>query len=130
VLRAPEHALLTTRSALREPSLAAAWARLGAELQPKHLLATHLLHELSKRDASRFRPYLQQLPVSFTSLANFPAAAAEALQLSQAVELAEDAAEACKREWRAAQPLLQAPELGESPRATRIARNQHGSPAC
>lgn len=75
------------------------------------VLAAHLLHEASKGPASAWHLYISQLPRSYTTLCCFPAAAAEALQLSHAVQAARDAEAKAKADWRGSWPLLQ--DLGE-----------------
>lgn len=122
VLRVPGRLLMTTRSARADPALAAALSRLAASpdpddvaaaaaLTPHQLLATHLLHEVSKGPESFWHPYLQQLPRSYTSLAHFSADDAAALQLQLAQDVAAAAAERAREEWQGALPLLRA--LGE-----------------
>nr|ADX78230.1 CIA6 [Chlamydomonas reinhardtii] len=119
VLRVPGRLLMTTRSARADPALAAALSRLAASpdpddvaaaaaLTPHQLLATHLLHEVSKGPESFWHPYLQQLPRSYTSLAHFSADDAAALQLQLAQDVAAAAAERAREEWQGALPLLRA----------------------
>ncbi|PNH05183.1 Protein SET DOMAIN GROUP 40 [Tetrabaena socialis] len=123
VLRVPERLLLTTRSAVRDPALAAALLRasapsdprqhpsasssLNAGLSPHQVLACHLLLEVSRGAASFWWPYLRQLPRSYSSLPNFAAADAAELQLRHARDAAETAAERAEEEWRGALPVLQ-----------------------
>lgn len=45
------------------------------------VLAVHLLHEMSKGEASFWRPYLQSLPRSYATAMCFRAADVEALQV-------------------------------------------------
>jgi hypothetical protein len=132
VLRVPAHLLLTTRSAARDPQLAAALQRnrlrtagddststgpaLCEEtpgLSPHQLLACHLLLEVSRGPDSFWWPYLKQLPRSYTSLANFAAEDTAALQLQQGRDAAAAAVERARGEWRAALPVLR--DLGEAP---------------
>ncbi|KAG2448798.1 hypothetical protein HYH02_006149 [Chlamydomonas schloesseri] len=119
VLRVPGRLLMTSRSARADPHLAAALARLAASpdpddaaaaaaLTPHQLLATHLLHEVSKGPDSFWYPYLKQLPRSYTSPAHFSADDVAALQLQLAQDVAAAAVERAKQEWRGALPLLQA----------------------
>ncbi|KAG2501249.1 hypothetical protein HYH03_001056 [Edaphochlamys debaryana] len=123
VLRVPERLLMTTRSARRDPQLAAALQRCGGGatdggLTPFQLLAVHLLHEVSRGSSSAWHPYLRQLPRSCTSLPNFSQQQAEALQLPHGVEAAQAAAAKAREDWMAAEPVLQ--ELGLPKRLTGL----------
>ncbi|EFJ52354.1 hypothetical protein VOLCADRAFT_86703 [Volvox carteri f. nagariensis] len=121
VLRVPERLLLTTRSAARDPQLAAALQRHtersrgvaaapscggGCGLGPHQVLACHLLLEVSRGPQSFWWPYLKQLPRSYTSLANFSPDDVAELQLQDALDAAEAAVERARTEWRQALHVL------------------------
>ncbi|GLC41210.1 hypothetical protein PLESTB_001526700 [Pleodorina starrii] len=134
VLRVPERLLMTTRSAARDPQLAASMQRHQARtapaagsgaagaavgscgLSPFQALACHLLLEVSRGPDSFWWPYLKQLPRSYTSLANFGPDDAAALQLQHARDAAVAAADRAREEWRGALPVLH--ELGLPKRFT------------
>lgn len=83
MLRVPEAALLSKRSALRDAALSGALQTLvGVKLRDRVLLASHLLHEVSKGPSSSWHAYLRVLPPAYTTLACFSTERAQHLQVS------------------------------------------------
>eukprot|EP00850_Spirogloea_muscicola_P011627 SM000073S21403 [mRNA] locus=s73:33855:36542:- [translate_table: standard] len=80
---------------------------LDIGLRVRQVLVVHLLHELSKGRRSAWAPYLVTLPLAHTTLCTFSPADAAALQVPWAVDTAAAAAASARRDWLAAQPVLQ-----------------------
>jgi len=114
----PSRLLLSaTTSAPRDPVLGplllSAQRSRPSALTHHQALCVHLLHEASKRrPASPWLPYLRELPPSFSVLAAWPRAAAEALQAPHARRACARAARSARREWEGARGVLRAAVLG------------------
>ena len=70
------------------------------------MLAIHLLHEVSKGPASKWAPYLSQLPPHYDTLANFLPAHAIQLQFEHAQQIAEAVAAEVQSSWTRCTPFL------------------------
>lgn len=105
-LSVPSGLLMTVESAYGDSKLLRALG--GLQLSSQQVLAAHLLHELSKDAASRWRPYLQTLPPAFTTAACFGDADADALQVAGAVAAAHRARQMAQEQWQGALPVLRA----------------------
>ena len=107
LLQVPEKVLMSTASAARDPAFAAALQQFPeASLTPEQRLTCHLLHEVSKQEASFWLPYLKQLPQSYNLLMNWSEKAVQALQAPHAVQCAQAAIQAAHSSWQGARPFL------------------------
>ena len=70
------------------------------------MLAIHLVHEVSKGPASKWAPYLSQLPPHYDTLANFLPAHATELQFEHAQQIAEAVAAEVQSSWTRCTPFL------------------------
>lgn len=61
---------------------------------------------MSKGPTSFWRPYLETLPRSYTTLCCFSPSDIAALQVAHAIEVADSAADALQLSWQTVQPTL------------------------
>lgn len=87
-MRAPESVLLSVRSAIRDSCIQQALqSTCGQRLADRILLCVHLLLEASKRDESKWWPYLRSLPTQYTILGAFPKDLAAEFQVRWSMNL-------------------------------------------
>ncbi|KAK3124973.1 hypothetical protein QOZ80_7BG0598020 [Eleusine coracana subsp. coracana] len=114
VLRVPRAAMLTSdRVMADDPRVAACVRAYRSRLSPVQILILCLLAEVGKGKSSVWYPYLSQLPSYYTLLCTFNDFEVEALQVDDAIWLAQKAIHAIKSDWEeATQPMK---ELGFKP---------------
>ena len=109
VLAVPGELLMSRRSAMSDPTLAAVLeGPEGEALSPTERLCVHLLHEASKGAGSRWHPYISQLPRRYNLMGTWRRAEREMLQVPFAIAEAERCAAEMERSWRRAMPALEA----------------------
>ncbi|CAD6223819.1 unnamed protein product [Miscanthus lutarioriparius] len=107
VLRAPRAALLTSdRVTADDPRIAACVNAHRPRLSSVQILIVCLLAEVGKGRNSVWYPYLSQLPSYYTILATFNDFEVEALQVDDAIWVAQKAKSAIKSDWENATPLM------------------------
>ncbi|KAF5830023.1 hypothetical protein DUNSADRAFT_15167 [Dunaliella salina] len=112
LLQVPERLLISRASAERDHVLGPL-LHLHQMLNSYQVLGVHLLHEVSKAEAggkgsssSWWRPYLQQLPRSYTTLCCFSGSDIVGLQVPYAVDKARTAVDKARQQWKESDPLL------------------------
>lgn len=109
VLRVPGRYLMSSRTALDDPDLARALASPeGLRLLPSDRLGVHLLHEASKGEASRWCPYIQQLPRRYNVMASWSKRERAMLQAPFAIDAAKRSHDDVERAWTRVTPVLRA----------------------
>lgn len=91
VLQVPESCLFTREAA--DDLFKSALLKVNDDLTPLQILASLCIYERSKGHASKWSPYLQQLPRSYTSFLSWRQRDIAALQEEHAMQ---EASEACK----------------------------------
>ncbi|KAK1680579.1 hypothetical protein QYE76_041427 [Lolium multiflorum] len=108
VLRVPHAALLTSdRVMADDPNIASCVAAHRPRLSNIQRLIVCLLAEVGKGKSSSWYLYLSQLPSYYTILATFNDFEIEALQVHDAIWVAQKAHAAIRSEWEEATPLMQ-----------------------
>ncbi|KAK9735182.1 hypothetical protein RND81_04G188800 [Saponaria officinalis] len=114
ILRVPKSALMT-RDSVSEKDRNFALALLAhPSLSSTQVLTVCLLAEMNKGRKSAWYPYLVQLPRSYDTLSSFGPFETKALQVDEAIWLAEKAISKADLDWRGAHALLQ--QLNLKPR--------------
>ncbi|GJN07486.1 hypothetical protein PR202_ga25322 [Eleusine coracana subsp. coracana] len=115
VLRVPRAAMLTSdRVMADDPRVAACVRAHRSRLSPVQILILCILAEVGKGKSSVWYPYLSQLPSYYTLLCTFNDFEVEALQVDDAIWVAQKAIHAIKSDWEeATQPMK---ELGFKPK--------------
>ncbi|KAL6897357.1 hypothetical protein ACP4OV_007053 [Aristida adscensionis] len=112
VLRVPRAALLTSdRVMADDPRVASCVRAHRPRLSSVQILIVCLLVEVGKGKSSIWYPYLSQLPTYYTILANFNDFEVEALQIDDAIWVAQKAIRAITSDWEEAMPLMEELEL-------------------
>ncbi|TVU39347.1 hypothetical protein EJB05_12760, partial [Eragrostis curvula] len=107
VLRAPRAALLTSGRVMADnPSVAARVRAHQPRLSSVQILIVCLLTEVGKGKNSVWYPYLSQLPSYYTLLATFNDFEVEALQVDDAIWVAQKAIRSIRSDWEQATPLM------------------------
>ncbi|CAL5082890.1 unnamed protein product [Urochloa decumbens] len=107
VLRVPRAALLTSdRVMADDPRVAACVSAHRPRLSSVQILIVCLLAEVGKGRNSMWYTYLSQLPSYYTILAAFNDFEVEALQVDDAIWVAQKANSAIKSDWEDATPLM------------------------
>ncbi|RCV12982.1 hypothetical protein SETIT_2G310400v2 [Setaria italica] len=107
VLRVPRAALLTSdRVTADDPRVAACISAHRPHLSSVQILIVCLLAEVGKGRNSVWYIYLSQLPSYYTILATFNDFEVEALQVDDAIWVAQKANSAIKSDWEDATPLM------------------------
>ncbi|CAN6205326.1 unnamed protein product [Urochloa humidicola] len=115
VLRVPRAALLTSdRVMADDPRAAACLSAHLSRLSSVQILIVCLLAEVGKGRNSIWYTYLSQLPSYYTVLAAFNDFEVEALQVDDAIWVAQKANSAIKSDWEDATPLMK--ELNFKPK--------------
>uniref|UniRef100_A0ACD5U7M9 Uncharacterized protein n=1 Tax=Avena sativa TaxID=4498 RepID=A0ACD5U7M9_AVESA len=108
VLRVPHAALLTSdRIMADDPNIAACVGAHRPRLSNVQRLIVCLLAEVGKGKSSSWYLYLSQLPSYYTILATFNDFEIEALQVDDAIWVAQKALSAIRSEWEEATTLMQ-----------------------
>ncbi|KQK16331.1 protein SET DOMAIN GROUP 40 isoform X1 [Brachypodium distachyon] len=108
VLRVPRAALLTSdRVMADDPEIASCIAARHPRLSSVQRLIVCLLAEVGKGKSSSWYLYLSQLPSYYTVLATFNDFEIEALQVDDAIWIAQKSLSAIRSEWEDATPLMQ-----------------------
>ncbi|KAG0553355.1 hypothetical protein M758_12G005100 [Ceratodon purpureus] len=111
ILRVPEEALMNGKSARQDVELARVLASCPS-LSDVQVLCVHLLREIAKGRTSERYPYLVHLPRYYHTASFYSSFEAQALQVKDAVSMAEGAAQSCREQWLEARPVLGKLELG------------------
>ncbi|XP_074302734.1 protein SET DOMAIN GROUP 40-like [Silene latifolia] len=106
ILRVPKSALLTTDSVVQKDHNSALALSTHPCLSSTQVLSVCLLAEMNKGRKSAWYPYLMQLPRSYDTLASFAPFEAKALQVDDAIWLAEKVISKAELEWKEAIGLL------------------------
>ncbi|OEL34563.1 Protein SET DOMAIN GROUP 40 [Dichanthelium oligosanthes] len=107
VLRVPRAALVTSdRVMADDPRIAACVSAHRPRLSSVQILIVCLLAEVGKGRNSIWYPYLSQIPSYYTILATFNDFEVEALQVHDAIWVAQKACSAIKSDWEDAAPLM------------------------
>uniref|UniRef100_A0A0A9FTB8 SET domain-containing protein n=1 Tax=Arundo donax TaxID=35708 RepID=A0A0A9FTB8_ARUDO len=107
VLRAPRAALLTSdRVMADDPRIGARVSAHRPRLSSVQILIVCLLAEVGKGKSSVWYPYLSQLPSYYTILATFNDFEVEALQVHDAIWVAQKAIRAIRSDWEEATPVM------------------------
>lgn len=106
VLSVPEHLLMSTRSAARDPELSAVLQR-HPRLSDRQVLMLHLLHEASKGESSFWAAYIQQLPRAYTLLEGLADEQVQQLQVPFASAQAQQSAARLQSEWEGLRGVLE-----------------------
>ncbi|KAF6985379.1 unnamed protein product [Triticum aestivum] len=107
VLRVPRAALLTSdRVMADDPRIASCVDAHRPRLSSIQRLIVCLLAEVGKGKSSGWYLYLSQLPTYYTILATFNDFEIEALQVDDAIWVAQKAVSAIRSEWEEATPLM------------------------
>ncbi|KAL6639219.1 hypothetical protein ACP70R_022949 [Stipagrostis hirtigluma subsp. patula] len=112
VLRVPRAALLTSdRVMADDPRIASSVRAHQPRLSSVQVLIVCFLAEVGKGKSSVWYPYLSQLPSYYTLLATFNDFEVEALQVDDAIWVAQKAIRAIKADWEEAAPLMKGLEF-------------------
>ncbi|XP_042393864.1 protein SET DOMAIN GROUP 40-like [Zingiber officinale] len=111
ILRVPKAALFTTDSAMADAKLASCLERHRHRLSPVQMLAVSLLAEVGKGRSSQWYPYLENLPRSYDTLANFTNFEVKAFQVEDAIGASEKAIALAKSDWKEAVGVLKELDL-------------------
>ncbi|XP_006657681.2 protein SET DOMAIN GROUP 40 [Oryza brachyantha] len=115
VLRVPRAALLTSDRVMDDdPRIASAVASCLPRLSSVQTLIICLLAEVGRGNSSNWYLYLSQLPTYYTILATFNDFETEALQVDEAIWVAQKALRGIRSDWQGATPLMKG--LGFKPK--------------
>uniref|UniRef100_A0A0D9WYP1 SET domain-containing protein n=1 Tax=Leersia perrieri TaxID=77586 RepID=A0A0D9WYP1_9ORYZ len=115
VLRVPRAALFTSDRVMDDdPGIASAVANYRPRLSSIQTLIICLLAEVGKGKSSNWYLYLSQMPTYYTLLATFNDFESEALQVDEAIWVAQKALCGIRSDWEEATPLMK--ELGFKPK--------------
>ncbi|KAF0908628.1 hypothetical protein E2562_026847 [Oryza meyeriana var. granulata] len=115
VLRVPRAALLTSdRVMADDPNFASSVANYLPRLSSVQTLIICLLAEVVRGKSSNWYLYLSQLPTYYTLLATFNDFETEALQVDEAIWVAQKVLRGIRSDWEEATPLMK--ELGFKPK--------------
>ncbi|KAL9225541.1 hypothetical protein vseg_001450 [Gypsophila vaccaria] len=107
ILRVPKSALITRDSVLQKDPKFALALRAHPSLSSTQVLTVCLLAEMNKGRKSAWYPYLVQLPRSYDTLPSFGPFETKALQVDDAIWLAEKVISKAALDWRGAIALLE-----------------------
>lgn len=100
ILRVPKGALMTSESLMMKDQTLLSAVKRHPALSSTQILGVALLNEVNKGKSSWWYPYLKQLPSRYDILASFGQFEIQALQMDDAIWIAEKAAGKAKLEWK------------------------------
>lgn len=106
ILRIPKSALMSRESLMRDNAELAKALERHPNLSSIQVLVVYLLTEVAKGKNSLWYPYLLQLPRNYYTLASFTDFQAQALQVEDAVKVAQRIIGVVRQEWKDSQVLM------------------------
>lgn len=118
ILKVPKNALMSRESVMADGGQLAKCLGRNPNLSSTQVLVIYLLREVAKRKKSFWHPYLLQLPRNYDILASFNGFEVEALQVDDAMLVAQRASGNVHQEWKESQVLMN--EMGMKQRFTNL----------
>lgn len=106
ILRIPKSALMSRESLMKDNGELAKALERHPNLSSIQVLVVYLLTEIAKGKNSLWYPYLLQLPHNYYTLASFTDFQAQALQVEDAVKVAQRVILGVHQEWKESQVLM------------------------